>query len=130
MAIALTAFQGVSINVIHLQAWHHLGVEHGTKLRQPLFVRAVRQYQNIRDDDVALDIDEAPARLGLQACNQRHGQLHLYFRVIHGQGQTLEIALGQQLQWLFANRQRTSTYLGTLWGIGTDDLQLQTQTFA
>ena len=109
VAIALTAFQGVGINVIHLQAWHHLGIKHGAKLRQALLVHAVRQDQHIGDDDVALDINEAPARLGLQACNQCHGQLHLHFSVIHGQGQTLEIALGQQLKRLFANRQRTCT---------------------
>ena len=119
VALALARrFQRVGINVMHTQARHHVRVECHAKLGVALAVGACAGDQDIGHHRIALHIDKTPPGLGLQACNQRNGQLDGGLAVIDRQHQALDVAARQQLQRLGTNAQGTVAHAGGLFGAG------------
>ena len=121
--------QGASINVVHPQAWHHIGVECHAKLGRALAVQALASDQHIGNHHLALDIDKAPARLGLEPGNQCHGLLDPQIGIAHRQHQALDVTARQHVQRLLANGQRHIANGLRLFVLRIHHLELQAQAF-
>ncbi|MNV29305.1 hypothetical protein D3C71_1205260 [compost metagenome] len=130
---ALVAAQGASIDVVHAQARHHIGVEADDEV--VLAVAAVSApgfaHDDIGNDDVALHVGKATAGAGLQASDQRHGGASALFAVATQLRQAADVAAGQHLQRLLANAQRGLHRVGVSIAVlvGSQRRELQRQAF-
>jgi hypothetical protein len=100
------AAQGASVDVVHAQARHHIGVERDDEILLPAGAVAAPGFahDHIGDDDVALHIHKAPPGAGFQPGNQGHGGAGALFArsTAFGTrlGEAAHVAAGQHFQRL------------------------------
>ena len=74
-ALARFAAQGASVDVVHAQARHHIGLSETMKFCCPLvpLLAPGFAHDDVGDDDVALHVHKAPPWARFQPGNQGHG---------------------------------------------------------